>query len=156
MINHGIKVKGRKTNSNHPVFMYLPALGLSVCFSRPSLLFQIYYLLSLPCSESQEADFLDSFTRPLALVGSSNQRLQQQINEQEKTDARVFIFCPIPQACPSERVQAVAEVPWIPPGSFLYVLSFSQMVPFPGLRVPCVPVTALLFPFRLRGGVDFC
>ena len=49
MINHGIKVKGIKTNSNHPVFMYLPVLRLlglllQIFVAFPDLLSTIFSL----------------------------------------------------------------------------------------------------------------
>lgn len=34
MVNHGIKIKGKKKNSGHRVFLYLPMLGLLSCLSR--------------------------------------------------------------------------------------------------------------------------
>lgn len=66
MVNYGIKVKGIKKTFQSP------SIYLSSCARTLCLPLQIYCLLSLPRSESQEADFLNSFTRPLVLVDSSN------------------------------------------------------------------------------------
>lgn len=151
MVNYGIKVKGIKKTFQSP------SIYLSSCARTLCLPLQIYCLLSLfPILSPRR---LNSWTvslgpwswqiRPIRGNNSRSMGRRRQMLE--------YLFpAPHSQASASPRVQAVVAFPQVPPGSCLYVLSFSQMVPSQGLGLHSVPVIAHPFPFRLREDVDSC
>ena len=120
------------------------------CFSRST----IYYLFPVLSPRR-----LTSWTASLgpwpwlshAIRGCSSRSVNRRRQMLECLFPALF-----PRPVPVKGFRQWLKSPWIPPDSFLYVLSFSQMVPFPRHSMHCVSGTALLFPFRLKGGVDFC